>query len=204
MPKSIRVLTIDNKNIFKYESQYYDTDQMEFYLAHHNQRKGRYKVRTRHYLDTQTKFFEIKKKDHKNTTSKMRRIIDGHNESTLLEQCIQSIDQLNGKHLNKTITTTFNRITLVSEDLKERLTIDSDLSFYSPDQLSIRYKKLIVYELKQGKLNRQSDFSQYLRQLKIRPRSFSKYCLGVSELYNIKHNRFLQQRRAISKIEDYA
>ena len=47
-------------------------------------------------------------------------------------------------------------------------------------------------ELKQEKLNRQSPFYRLMREMGIRPKGFSKYCMGQSLTNNkhIKSNRF--------------
>ena len=60
--ESYYVLEIDSKRTFRYSSLYYDTNNFNFYTDHHNGKPNRVKVRSRYYLDTETAFFEIKKK----------------------------------------------------------------------------------------------------------------------------------------------
>ena len=70
-----RVLEISNMRLMPYETNYYDTTNFDFYLAHHNQRKNRIKVRTRTYLIDNLSFIELKLKTNKNKTVKTRKKI---------------------------------------------------------------------------------------------------------------------------------
>ena len=197
-------MTIDDKQQFSYASEYLDTDQLDFYLSHHNQRKNRLKIRIRHYLDTDTRFLEIKEKNNRGTTSKTRHEINGYLEDDLIAEHVEGLEKLEESGFGKKLFSQFDRITLVNESLSERLTIDTNLSFRSIEDDKIAYKNLVVFELKQLKSDRYSTFYNALKTMKIRPKSFSKYCLGISNLYDIKQNRFLQQQREITKIENYA
>ena len=204
LPSSIKILTIDGLNQFEYSSEYLDTENLDLYLSHHNQRKNRMKIRIRHYMDTGSKFLEIKKKNNRGTTSKIRHHINGHEEKDFIDEHLKELTSKLDEELSKKLFTQFKRITLVNEDKTERLTIDRELSFVSVDGQTAEYNNLVIFELKQEKTNNHSIFMSTMRKLKIRQKSFSKYCLGISDLYNIKQNRFIQQRREITKIENYA
>ena len=204
LPEDVVILTINELNQFKYSSEYLDTEDLELNLSHHNQRKNRMKVRIRHYVDTNNKFLEIKKKDNRGTTSKIRHYINGHDESEFVDQHIQELSTRLSDQLEKKLFTRFDRITLVNKERTERLTIDRNLEFIANTGVSIEYNNLVVFELKHERNTRHSIFMGAMKKLKIRPKSFSKYCLGISDLYDVKQNRFIQQRREITKIENDA
>lgn len=56
------VLEIDGHRVFTYENNYFDTKDLRFYYDHHNGYVNRIKVRSRKYLETNSSFFEIKKR----------------------------------------------------------------------------------------------------------------------------------------------
>jgi hypothetical protein len=94
----------------------------------------------------------------------------------------------------------FWRITLVSKQRVERLTIDLDVSFFHHDR-SLSWPGVVIAEVKQPKFSVGSDFVQMTRQLGLQPRGFSKYCMGISQLYgdlvptnNFKPNLLLVQQ----------
>ena len=58
-----------------------------------------------------------------------------------------------------------------------------------------------IAELKQAKLDRQSPFYKLMREMNIRPKGFSKYCMGQTLTNNkhIKSNRFKQNLIKLNK-----
>jgi hypothetical protein len=60
-----------------YRTLYYDTDQLEMYMAHQDGRRTREKIRMRDYLDSHLTFLEVKDKNNKGRTSKKRIRFDG-------------------------------------------------------------------------------------------------------------------------------
>ena len=73
------VLEIGEHRIFSYETIYYDTPDFQFYKDHHNGLNNRIKVRCRQYVETNSSFFEIKRKYQGYRTDKFRKNIDGIN-----------------------------------------------------------------------------------------------------------------------------
>ncbi len=67
-----QILEIDQKRIFDYNSLYYDTDCNFMYLAHHNGKLNRYKVRFRQYVANNLFFLEVKYKNKGMRTTKQR------------------------------------------------------------------------------------------------------------------------------------
>lgn len=65
------VLEIDGGRAMGYRSLYLDTPDFGLYMVHHNGKPSRYKVRYRHYLHTDTVFFEVKVRE-KGKTCKER------------------------------------------------------------------------------------------------------------------------------------
>ena len=93
----------------------------------------------------------------------------------------------------------YSRITLVSNDLNEKITIDCDVNF-SDQQADHELKNLIIIEVKQSCRSKTPVFS-ILRDLSVKPISISKYCLGVNFLYpSVKKNNFKEKLVTLNKI----
>ena len=60
--KDTIILEIEGHRIFTYDNNYFDTKDLQFYFNHHNGYVHRIKVRSRKYVETNTSFFEIKRK----------------------------------------------------------------------------------------------------------------------------------------------
>ncbi len=196
-----RVLEIDNKRIMSYSSQYFDTSVKDFYHDHHNGKINRMKVRIRKYVDSNLAFLEIKKKDGKGYTTKYRTRI-GDFEHILSLKSNAFIQKSTSKvlTLEHSIFNDFRRITLVNNDLNERVTIDFNLSF-TKDQEVKSLDKIIIVEVKQEGVNRNSPIIQALRNSREYPFSISKYCIGVLQHFqDVKYNRFKKKLLTIKKI----
>ncbi|MGI9532645.1 polyphosphate polymerase domain-containing protein [Lutimonas sp.] len=196
-----QVLEIDGQRMMRYESQYYDTPERKFYKDHHNRKIRRVKIRIRNYIDSNSFFFEIKQKDAKGNTIKKRKALDSMSLDTGFDH-----DRFIKKILNKefflepTVKNHFKRITLVNKALKERVTIDLNLSF-NKEGGDIKFKDLVIIELKQKRLNRDSPVFKNLKQRGVLPYRISKYCIGMISTYkDIKYNRFKQKLLNINKI----
>ncbi len=68
----MRVLDIDGKRTFGYESVYFDTPDLSTYRAHVQRRRLRFKARTRTYLDSGLCMFEVKLTGARGETVKER------------------------------------------------------------------------------------------------------------------------------------
>ena len=66
------VLEVQGKRSTQYETLYFDTEDFDFYLRHHNQKLNRYKARFRKYVESNLVFFEVKFKSNRNRTIKDR------------------------------------------------------------------------------------------------------------------------------------
>ena len=197
-----RVLTIEGTNTPHYESLYFDDERFSFFRDHHNGKGDRFKVRIRKYVESNLFFLEVKHK-MKGRTDKKRIVTDQFNE-VLPESDLAFVQkelQAN-KNLVPTMWNSFQRITLVSKTENERLTLDFNILF-EKDGVKKSFKQLVIAELKQEDLNRNSVFYQLMKGQRIRPYRLSKYCLGSVEIYGeekLKFNRFKKKLLYLKKI----
>lgn len=200
-----QVLEINGLRSARYKSLYFDTSDFTHYLHHHNGKPNRYKIRIRKYLDSDLCFLEVKHK-HKGRTDKKRLPIGDFEES--FSENSHDFVQSHVKHfqeLQPVIWNSFERITLVNNALKERLTFDIGLNFQEDENStsSLGYKDIVIAEVKQESENRSSPVMQTFKERTIRKARISKYCIGMGLLYpNIKQNRFKQKYLLIDKIRN--
>jgi len=199
-----QVLYINNHYIQDYESLYFDNKDFKFYLDHHNRKLNRYKVRFRKYLDSKNIFIEIKFKDNKNQTRKWRKKINRstYSKGTLTKQEVRFINTFfrsNPGRLFPKFTVAFSRFTLIHKKHKERVTIDLDLSYLKGNE-ERKFKNISIAEVKQETFSQNSSFFNVMRELRIMPMRFSKYCFGIYQFYPaLKYNRFKQRNLFIER-----
>jgi hypothetical protein len=189
--------------IASYMTTYWDTDGHLFYLEHHNGRAPRQKVRVRTYMDSDDTFLEVKTKNNHGRTKKKRvavpsQEITGENGN---EEFLQEKVHLGLADIHPTVRNQFHRITLVNYGKTERLTIDYDVHFHNFEtDKDANVGPLVIIELKRDG-NVYSPVLDILRQLRIKPLGFSKYCIG-SVLTNkgLKQNRFKLRLVKLSKL----
>jgi hypothetical protein len=201
LPSSYYILEIDQVRIQRYETLYFDTAGHTLYLNHHNKRLNRFKVRSRKYVDSGLCYFEIKFKNNKRRTSKERNRQSGPQEEITgkQERLLASCTKLTPAMLHPAIWVNFSRITLVSHDMSERVTIDTGLTFKKESAERV-YPGVVVAEVKQERTGI-SFISGILHQEHVRPRNISKYCLGIISLdKNIKQNNFKQKLLNLNKL----
>lgn len=189
---SFYVLEINDKRIGAYQSLYFDSEGFQFYHDHHNAKIHRFKVRFRKYVDSELYFLEVKEKIKGRVSKKRIQVTRFEEELTSDEKDFVNTVIGSQKELKPQLWNSYNRITLVSKDKKDRLTLDLDLSF-SWEEEEKKFDDIIIAELKQENLNRSSPFFKLMRRLGIRPYRLSKYCIGTIELHakqEIKYNRF--------------
>ncbi len=197
-------LVVDDVHRFRYDSLYFDTPDRRFYLDHHNGRLQRWKVRIRHYRDTGGCFLEVKRKTNALRTVKTRQAIEP--QSSLDVSGRHFVEEQLGHPATRMLPVLFvsyRRATLMTLDGRERITLDTQLSFCSPDrQARIELPELAVVEAKFGQKARVSPLLQGFRRQGVRPQSFSKYCIGSALVYGrqLKTNRFKPQLRSLHGI----
>ena len=193
----------NNAKIANYMTTYWDTDEHLFYITHHNGRAPRQKVRVRTYMDSDDTFLEVKTKNNHGRTKKKRVAVpsqeitgENGNEEFLQEKVHLGIDDL-----HPTVRNQFHRITLVNYGKTERLTIDYDVHFHNFEtDKDANVGPIVIIELKRDG-NVYSPVLDILRELRIKPLGFSKYCIG-SVLTNkgLKQNNFRERLVALSKL----
>lgn len=196
-----KILQINQTRVFKYLTNYFDTSDFQFYTDHHNGFLNRIKVRQREYTNSGLKFYEIKRKLPGEQTDKIRVSIDQMNQQLTTSQ-YQMIDykRLRNRPLEVKMSNTFDRMTLTSHNLEERITIDTNITFKSEGE-KITLPDMVILELKQPRFDVTNLIVQSLKKMRIYPNSFSKYTIGVA-LLNLhqKQNQFKPQ---LLKIDQY-
>jgi hypothetical protein len=203
-------LQIGDNRCFLYNSTYFDTPDRLFYKMHHSGRLNRYKVRVRHYVDSDLRFLEVKFKNNKGRTEKnrikLRSGFSGHLEDH--GEFLSSLRVPQFDQLSPTLNNQYHRIALASEQRAERLTIDLNLA-NQPVPSSrgpVFQSQLTILELKQARMNRTSPFFDVIKALKIRPSGFSKYCMGLAMAAseaNVKYNRFKPLMHRLKRVCNY-
>jgi hypothetical protein len=197
-----RALEINRKRLNHYRTLYFDTNNFDLYYDHHNSVGSQYKVRARQYVESKLAFFEVKHKTNRKRTVKSRVQIPDVSPrlSAQLTDFIQTHTPFDAAQLQPKVWNDYQRLTLVSKAHLERLTIDFDVLFRWEDVCET-LPGIVIIEVKQKRLSLQSDFIQQMRQLCIRPLSYSKYTAGIYMLYNnVKANNFKAQIRQVEKV----
>ena len=202
LTKHYQILDINGTRLNHYRTLYFDTVNFALYLRHHANGRNRYKVRSRKYVDTELSFFEIKHKIDKNRTVK-KRIPTPEITPRFIPKTsdfVETHSPLDPHILEPKLWNDFSRITLVSKHRPERLTLDINLQFCN-DGRTVTLPGIAIAEVKQDDIDHNSDFIRQMRVMNIRPTGFSKYCIGVSLLYqHIKHNNFKPKLRLVNKL----
>ena len=193
---------IDGERNLEYDTTYFDTRAFDMYNQHQWGHTNRQKIRFRTYCISGLQFMEVKTKNNHGRTKKKRIEVT---DMDVLEK--QKYDFLS-KHLRygadtlqPALNNHFSRITLVNKGKTERLTIDTSLSFHNlQSNKSMDMGDLVIIELKRDGLV-SSPVLDMLRQLRIHPHGFSKYCMG-SALTNpqLPTNRFKRKLIEVRKI----
>jgi VTC domain len=205
LTKDYSILTIDGIRSHLYDTFYFDDANLNLYLNHHNQRGSRYKLRLRKYGSSEISFIEVKAKTNKGRTVKSRKKTQSFSKNLDPEQLSffrEVTKEAQGEWQCSTVIK-FNRITLVSLDPPERMTLDLHLQF-TDDNNDIKFDNIIVAEVKQGSKS-PSAFIAEMKRRRIQPSSISKYCLGLTLLRpTLKQNLFKKQQLLINTIQNRA
>ena len=198
LKKDFKVLEIDGKKTFSYDNIYMDTNDYHFYNQHQNKEKSRTKVRTRYYVDSNLAFFEYKQKNNWITSnyryefSSEEHWFMTRGKQRFYEWVWQSMYAgEKAPKITPAIKTKYKRITLVSKDSTERLTIDFDvrtLNLRDNNSNEVNLKNLVIIESKS--LSKKCISSKIMKKHNIKQaKSCSKYSLwvvysGLTEKYD--------------------
>jgi hypothetical protein len=203
LSKDYKILEVDGVLLSEYESLYYDDANLSLYINHHRKRLDRFKVRYRKYVNSNIAFLEVKHK--KNGRTEKSRIPADDIPYTMAPEQEKFVRKqgLEGAELVPSLLNGFKRITLVNKTMNERLTLDIDLTFKWKDEEK-KISNVIIAELKQERVIRNSPFYALMKKNLIRPLRVSKYCIGIVTMYgtdNVKYNRFKKKLLKIKKIQ---
>ena len=194
---------IDGERNLEYDTTYFDTHAFDMYNQHQWGHTNRQKIRFRTYCISGLQFMEVKTKNNHGRTKKKRiEVTDMDVMEAEKHKFLDKHLRYQAETLQPALNNHFSRITLVNKGKTERLTIDSALRFHN--LLNDETKdmgELVVIELKRDGLVF-SPVLEMLRQLRIQPHGFSKYCMG-SALTGQDHlsvNRFKRKLIEVGKL----
>ncbi len=209
---SVSVLEIDGKRSFGYESVYFDTPGLASYNGAVRSRPDRFKVRTRTYLDAGTSMLEVKTKGRRGATIKQRCEHVAQDPSQIGFEGMRFINAVlpsavgespDIAELQPTVTTSYDRITLVGSDDVSRITIDANLSCVDTRGSRVHLDGKYVVETKSAAAPCAAD--RVLWSLGRRPEKISKYGIGIAalnpELSANKWHRTLQRHVHVDTTE---
>jgi len=201
-----KVFEIEDKRLLSYESLYFDDTSFAFFSDHHRGKMNRFKVRVRKYVESNLHFLEVKHK-YKGRTNKHRIAVEGFID-LFSENQASFVNSLLDEHkdLQPCLWNNFKRMTFVGKEFNERLTLDIDIQFKWKNE-SQSFDNLVIAELKQESLNRNSPFYSLMKEQEIRPYRLSKYCIGSIEMHgteSLKYNRFKKKLLKLKLINDDA
>ena len=208
------VQEINGKRVAAYDSIYYDTADNHMYIIHQDKKLKRDKLRVRNYVDTGTYFCEVKHKNNHGRTKK-KRIEVGENvftdlksDAAVREFVEKQLPDYDFDGFEKKMSTTFERVTIVNKGKTERITIDFNVRFHNfENENENGIAPLIIMELKRdGQC--ESFFQKTLFELRVKPLSISKYCIGRALTdKTLKQNRFKKKiikLEKLKKLREYA
>ena len=200
--KDYYVQEIDGVRNLPYDTTYFDTAEYDMYRQHLWNHTNRQKIRFRTYCISGLQFLEVKTKNNHGRTKKKRiKVADMNLHEQTKRDFLGKTLRYGVDSLIPHMNNSFRRITLVNKAKTERLTIDSSLHFLNlTNGKDMDMSNLVIIELKRDGLI-YSPVLEMLRQLRIHPHGFSKYCMGAA-LTNpeLPANRFKEKLHYIEKM----
>lgn len=210
------VQVIGDERIAPYYTVYFDTADCAMYQRHESGHTNRQKLRIRSYVNSGLNFLEVKTKNNHGRTKKKRVSIDSfdpvHPQHDILfrrqneefvgyDEFLRSCLHYDPTTLSEQLENRFDRITLVNKGKTERLTIDLNLRFHNivTDEVRLMDNVVIIELKRDGRVP--SPILGLLKELRIKPHGFSKYCIG-SALTNpgLRRNRIKPKLHDIERI----
>lgn len=198
------ILEIDGVRDQLYTTTYFDTPALDLYLMHHRGKLNREKIRLRRYNSDGASFLEIKRKTNFGFTNKSRVPVDTEAGLVLNEEesFLKKLTTYNGYELITSLNNEFHRITLVNFESKERVTLDFGVRLKKPEGENwIHLNGICIAEIKRSGSFYRSPFAKCLKENRIYPMRFSKYCYGIARLFtNVPINRFKEKFLKVDKL----
>ena len=216
LKKDFYILDIAWKKVFSYDNIYMDSEEYDFYYQHQNKQKTRLKVRTRLYKDSNLAFFEFKQKQK--WVLRKFRFQFPHTEYGLLTKeqkwfykwVYASFYGDKAPKISPAMKTSYSRLTLVSKDSSERLTIDFNivcenlrkppLEWNVKGQEKVHLTNLVIVESKS--MSKKCKSVQLLKSKGFKKAKWcSKYWLGVVYCgLSEKYSKFEETMKEIERI----
>ncbi|MDN5767322.1 MAG: polyphosphate polymerase domain-containing protein [Humibacillus sp.] len=190
----MKVLDIDGRRLFEYESVYFDTPELLAYHQHVGGRRRRFKVRTRTYVDSAESMLEVKTAGGRDETVKDRHPYQLGERYELTPQAREVVggrlgDTAVAERLELSLVSRYHRATLVEPATGSRLTCDVDLDFEDPERRQAGPDGLVLIESKTSGAASLAD--RTLWRLGHRPATVTKYCVGLALLHpGLRANRW--------------
>jgi hypothetical protein len=183
---TMRVLTVGDVRRFRYESVYFDTPELASYLGAARRRPRRFKVRTRTYVDSEASVLEVKVRDARgrNVKHRLPYAFDHRSEVTgpgkafvaSIPEAAEAVDRL-----APTLTTSYQRTTLLLAGAAARVTVDVDLAWRGTGGDVSVLADLALIETKT--CSSPCAVDRLLWRAGHRPVSISKYGTGLAMLH---------------------
>ena len=189
LPESFRLLMIDGRRSTSYTSVYFDTPELDACRDHVQQRRRRWKVRSRLYVEDQLCRMEVKTKDGRGVTEKAVALSDptrhgrleGPEAGFVIGVLASRGIALDVERLRPSMQVSYERLTLADTEQALRVTLDRGVECRLGGGRVWLDENWVLVETKGGL--RPSDADRGLRALGARPRSFSKYVSAASLLH---------------------
>jgi hypothetical protein len=179
----VRALEIEGRRDFGYESLYFDTPDLTSYRSAAHRRRLRFKVRHRLYVDDGSAMLEVKVRDGRGRTCKLRRPAESTDAHLLTDGGQAFVDGVVGAGtadgLVPMLTTRYRRATLVDPTGPARLTIDRTVTCTDRSDATVSVAGVVLETKTSGPPSR---FDRWLWTHGIRPVRLSKYCTGLAAL----------------------
>ena len=204
--REARVLEIDDRRAFGYETPYFDSDDFDAYFSALRRRPQRFKVRTRLYTDSGLCHLEVKTRDVRGRTVKQQsphpagelELLSGEERAWLRH--FPQVAAVAGV-LRHRVTTTYTRSTLLLPGETGRATIDKDLGFALPDGRRLILPGIAIVETKAA--GKPTPLDHLLWRHGFRPQGISKFALGLSLLTpHLPANRWHRLRQHLAAIAE--
>lgn len=197
-----RVLEMDGRRTFEYDSVYFDTPTLDSYLLAAHGRRRRFKVRTRTYVDSGVSFLEVKTEGAREATVKERIPYEPCDRDRLTEEGLAYVNEtlaaaigdVEFGPLEPVLSTRYDRTTLYLPGSGSRATIDTNVTWQRPDGTPWVLDNTVVVETKSG--SAPGPLDKHLWAHGVRPCRISKFATGMAALHpELPANRWNQTLR---------
>ena len=186
LPQTLLVLEIGGHRSFSYESWYFDTADLESFRGTAHRRRRRWKVRTRTYTDTDTSMVEVKLREQRGQSRKLRLLEDSPSRHSLTTDGAEFVnDALNkdgfAETLTPTLRTSYERISVVDAETRVRLTADLNVRCQTVDGKEASVNGVVI-ETKSP--DGPGPLDRMLWRQGHRPVRLSKYATGMAATHS--------------------